>query len=138
MPSYNSKDGIWKPKKEKVAITNKNGEPAVYEGPDRAAVEYLKEQGVTHLGQHFSKDPEVIMRARQLNMSVDEFCQTAYYTEEMRQRDYEAKDKEVNLHKDPVRNPANKFPSGGRNTAGNTGHIEGDFGDIQDAKAKVK
>ena len=138
MPSYISRDGVWSPKKEKVAITDKKGEPAIYEGPDRAAAEYLKEQGVKELGQHFTKDPEIIMRARQMNMTVDEFCQTSFYTDEMRKADQDKKASEVVLHKDPKRSPAVKVQSGGRNTAGNSGHYEGDFGDINDAKSKVK
>ena len=37
MPTYISRDGLWEPAKEKVAIKDKNGEPIVYDGPDRAA-----------------------------------------------------------------------------------------------------
>ena len=137
MGTWNSRDGIWEPAKEKVPVVNKKGEPEIYEGPDRSAKEYLKEQGVETLGQHFTKDPEIIMRARQLNMTVEEFCQTAYYTEEMRKKDQDAKASIVNLHKDPPRKSGGKFASGGRNTAGG-GHYEGDFGDLNDAKLKVK
>jgi len=137
MPSYVSRDGIWEPAKEKVALTDKKGEPFVYEGPDRGAVEYLKEQNVEKLGVHFTKDPEVIMRARQLNMTIEEFCQTAYYTDEMRKKDQDAKAAQVVLHKDPIRNQPSKFASGGKNTAGG-GHLEGDFGDQADALSKVK
>lgn len=138
MPSYLSRDGVWEPKKEKVAIENKNGEPVIYDGPDRAAVEYLAEQGVKSLGQHFTKDPEIIMRARQMNMTIEEFCQTAFYTDEMRKKDQDNKAKEVVLHKDAPRKSGSKFRTGGANTAGSSGHYDGDFGDLSDAKSKVK
>ena len=77
------------------------------------------------------------MRARQLNMTVDEFCQTSYYTDEMRKKDQDEKAKIINLHSDTKRTPARKQNSGGRNTAGE-GHYEGDFGGMAEAKAKVK
>ena len=139
MGTWISKDGIQTPSKEKVALTDpKTGEPFIYEGPDRSATEYLKEQGVPFIGQHFSKDPEIIMRARQLNMSVEEFCQTAYYTEEMRKKDQAEKEKVVNTHQEPTRKQSSKFNSGGKNTAGTSGHLEGGFGDEAEAMKKVK
>ena len=151
MPSYNSKDGVVTPAREKVSLVNETGktitvngkqiqpgEPYIYEGPDRAAVEYLKEQGVDHLGQHFTKDPEIIMRARQFNMTVDEFCQTAYYTDEMRARMQAEAASQTVLHRDLPRKSASQFRSGGANTAGSSGHYSGDFGDLSDAKAKIK
>lgn len=137
MPSFISKDGVWEPAKEKAAIVNAKGEPEIYSGPDRAAVEYMKEQGATTLGTHFTKDPEVIMRARQMNMTVEEFCNTKYYTDEMRAKDYAAASKEVVTHVNPTPKPATKFASGGRNTAG-AGHYDGGFGDKSEAISKVK
>lgn len=124
MPNYVSKDGVWEPKDEKVALTDKNGEPYIYEGKDRGALEYLKEQGVEQLGINFREDPDVIMHARQLNMTVDEFCKTSFYTDKMRKEIYEKNKSEVVLHKPVVRKPASKQRSGGANTAG-SGGLEG-------------
>lgn len=72
MGSWVSELGVWKPAKEK-AVNRDTGE--LYEGPDRVATEFLKEEGVSHLGMDARKDPENIMRARQLGMSVEEFLQ---------------------------------------------------------------
>lgn len=128
MPSYISKDGIWEPRNEKVALVDKNGEPYIYEGKDRAALEYMAEQGVDSLGIDFRKDPEVIMHARQLNMTVEEFCQTATFTDKMRNEAYLRAKGEVNLHRPLPRKPATKQRSGGANTAGG-GSLEGGFAD---------
>ena len=140
MPRFISKNGDWKPAKEKVALTNpKTGEPFVYEGPDRAAQEMMKEMGVTSLGTHFSQDPEWINRVRQLySMSMPEYMKMMGYDEKTSLEEFEKKMKEVNLHSDPKRNKAARQRSGGANTAGNSGHYEGDFGDLQDAQSLVK
>lgn len=69
MPTFISEMGIWKPAKER----NVSPDGEIYNGPDRAAKELLTEQGVSSLGQDVRKDPENLIRARQLNMSIDEF-----------------------------------------------------------------
>lgn len=77
MPSWISRMGIWKPAKEKVYISAdpEKGieEGYIYNGPDRAATAVLAEAKVDHLGIDCRYDPEVIMRARNLNMTVEEF-----------------------------------------------------------------
>lgn len=73
MPNFKSDLGIWTPVQEKVVVSNAQGEPEVYEGPDRAAVAFLKQEGQSFIGIDARKDPENIMRARQLNMSVEDF-----------------------------------------------------------------
>jgi hypothetical protein len=77
MPSWISKRGIWTPAKEKVAVTtiNEDGStnPEIYQGDDRAAKEVLKEQNLPFLGMDATRDPDVIMRARNMNMTVEEF-----------------------------------------------------------------
>lgn len=75
MPSYDSTNppGVWRPAKEKTVITGADGSPAIYEGPDRAATAYLEGKKVTTLGMDVTKDPENIMRARQLGMTVEDF-----------------------------------------------------------------
>lgn len=137
MPSYISKDGKWSPAKEKVAIKNAKGEPEVYEGPDRAALEEIKAGNVE--SRPFWEDTEWVNRVRQLhNMSMEEYMKSVGFDKKTSNEDFEKKMKEVNLHKDPTRKPAGKFASGGKNTAGTSGHLEGDFGDLADAKSKVK
>ena len=75
MPSYDSTNppGVWKPSKEKTVVIDKDGTPSIYEGPDRAASEHLEKEGVSTLGMDVTKDPENIMRARQLGLSVEDF-----------------------------------------------------------------
>lgn len=137
MPSYVSKDGVWKPAKEKVGITNSKGEPDIYEGDDRAALEEIKAGNVE--SKPFWLDTEWVNRVRQLhNMSMEEYMKSVGFDKETSNQEFEKKIKEVNTHKDSPRKPGSKFASGGKNTAGNSGHLEGDFGDLADAKAKVK
>lgn len=137
MPRYVSKMGDWKPAKEKVAIVNSKGEPEVYEGPDRAALEEIKAGNVE--SKPFWLDTEWVNRVRQLhNMSMKEYMDSVGFDEKTSNEEFEKKMKEVNLHKDPVRKSATRFASGGKNTAGNSGHLEGDFGDLSDAKSKIK
>ena len=143
MASYVSKDGVCKPAIEKVALIDKNGEPYIYEGPDRAAVEYLKEVGEEHLGMPFYENPEIIDRAHERRQTVDEFCKTAIHTKEKREKEYNEKVKEKVLHTPPTRKPAQKqTQTGGTNTAG-SGHLEGGFSEstgspLQEAVSKSK
>ncbi len=127
MATYISKDGVCKPAIEKVALIDKNGEPYIYEGPDRSATEYLKQVGEDHIGVPFWEDPEIIDRAHERRKTVEEFCKTSIYTKEKREKDYQEKLKEKVLHKAPERKPLQKSAqSGGHNTAGG-GHMDGGF-----------
>jgi len=73
MPSFISIGGVWKPAQEKTVVEGQDGSPEIYEGLDRAAKEVLEKENVSSLGMDVTKDPENIMRARQLGMTVDEF-----------------------------------------------------------------
>ena len=73
MASYISKRGICRPAKEK-AVNIRTGE--VYEGPDREALAFIKQETGSEdgfIGMDSRLDPENIMRARQLGMTIDEF-----------------------------------------------------------------
>jgi hypothetical protein len=144
MPTYNSKDGVWFAATERVALYDKNGDPHIYDGPCRAATEYLKEVGEETLGMHFSQDPEIIDRAHERRMSIEQFCKTSINTDEKREAAFkEAASKKVN-HKLPERKPMTKAgQSGGSNTAGGAGSLEGGFTESQgdpltEAVSKVK
>lgn len=138
MPTFVSNNGVWEPALEKVAITDKNGEPAVYSGKDRAALEAIANGDVT--SQPFWKDTEFINRVRQVhNMSMKEYMDANGFDEKTSKAEFEKKLAVVNLHKPITRKPAKKQRSGGANTApGGGGSLEGDFGDLQDAKSKIK
>jgi len=81
VPSYISNKGIWTPAKEETYVdysvsklkANKGKKSYVYSGPDRAAVEQLKEAGQESFGQSAERDADNIMRARQLGMTVEDF-----------------------------------------------------------------
>ena len=81
MPSYVSNKGVWTPAKEETYVdystsklkANKGKKSYSYSGPDRAAVEQLKEAGQESFGQSAERDADNIMRARQLGMTVEEF-----------------------------------------------------------------
>jgi hypothetical protein len=139
MGTWVSKNGVQVPARERVALTNEKGEPYIYEGEDRSAKEYLEEQGVTSLGRHWSDDPEIISRIRQIhNCSLDEYKKMMGYDEKTSLEEVEKNLQTVNTHSEPRRKNPIKSRSGGANTAGSSGHYEGDFGDLSDAKSKVK
>ncbi len=137
MPSYVSKDGICKPAKEKVALYDEKGEPYIYEGPDRAATQVLKDQGVDHLGMPFYEDNQVIQAAHDKKMTVEQFTRQNEHTKEKREKDYKERASKLVTHRPLPRKPAKRQQGGGRNTAGTSGHVDGGFGDFNDAKRKV-
>ena len=73
MASYISRRGICRPAKER-AVNIRTGE--LYEGLDREALAFIKQETGSedgYLGMDARLDPENIMRARQLGMTIDEF-----------------------------------------------------------------
>lgn len=138
MPSYVSKNGVWEPAIEMVSIINAKGEPDVYKGKDRAALEAIANGDIT--SQPFWKDTEFINRVRQVhNMSMEEYMKANGFDEKTSNAEFEKKLSQVVMHKPLARKPAKKQRSGGANTApGGGGSIDGDFGDFSDAKAKIK
>lgn len=143
MGSWISRDGVLKPATERVALYDKNGDPSIYEGPDRSAMEYLKEVGQESLGMHFSEDSEIIERAHEKKKTIEEFTKQNIYTKEKREAGFrEAEAKKVN-HKLPDRKPATKQKGGGSNTAGTGGDMDGGFSEsngnpVAEVIAKVK
>lgn len=128
MGSWVSKDGVWNLATERVVVYDKNGDPHIYEGPDRSAAQYLKETGESHLGMPFYEFPEIIERAHERKQTVDEFCKTSIHTAEKREKDYKEKAAVKVNHKLPQRREMSKqSQSGGINTAG-SGSLYGGFG----------
>ena len=127
MPSWISKGGIWEPAIER-AVIGKRGEEHIYEGPDRAAMEELKNAGVTSFGQHYSQDPEMIMRARQLNYKdVEEYLSMYNYNKADADKAYEVAKATLVTHADPPKKVSVKTVGGGADTAGGAGRT-GAFG----------
>lgn len=73
MPSWTSILGIWGPKKERVYLPK---EDRIYEGPDRAAMEVLKDENLTHLGIPVADDPQIMELAQQRHMTVAKYLKT--------------------------------------------------------------
>ena len=113
MPSYVSKMGVWEAAKEKAVVTKDDGSPAIYEGPDRAATEHLESEGVSTLGMDVRKDPDNIMRARNLGMSVEDFLKlNEPPTPETKKAAEENKDKVVD-HAPKKRKGGSRISAGG-------------------------
>ncbi len=63
MPTFVSKNGIWKPARERTSYIDKDGVPQIYDGPDRAASEFEAQEGGT-VGQDALKDPQLLQASR--------------------------------------------------------------------------
>jgi hypothetical protein len=114
MPSWISKGGVWEPALERVVDPNAPKGKEIYEGLDRAALEQLKEEGVTALGNHFRLDPELQTRARQMGFKdVDEYLKTYGWDVKKADEDYQKKKVVVNDHKEEQKIQPKVFPSGG-------------------------
>ena len=128
MPSFISKGGIWEPAQER-AVVGEKGKEEIYVGPDRAAMEVLKAEGVTHLGQDFHNDPEMIMRARQLGYkTVDEYLTMYNYSKAEADKAYEKAKAQVITHETPSKKAPVVVQSGGDDTSGMGKSAKGGFG----------
>ena len=116
MPSFISKLGVWEPKEEyHINPTAKPGENPVYQGPDRAALEMMKEQGVDSFGTLYSTDSELAMLARALGFKdLDEYLKVRGWNKEKALANYEAEKKKVVTHELPDRKNPGKFVGGGQ------------------------
>lgn len=110
MPTFISNNGIWTPSKERVYDPAKD---EIYEGPDRAALEMLKENDVKTLGMDSAKDPENIMRARQLGITVEELLERNVPPSPETLKNAESAASAVVTHADPKRKKGVKPSKGG-------------------------
>jgi len=118
MPSWVSKNGVWEPAQERVVDPNQPKGKEVYEGPDRAALDQLKSEGVEHLGTDFMLDPELQTRARQMGYkTVQEYLKVYGWDKEKAEAAYLKAKGVVVDHKDGVRTKPAVFPSGGDSVA---------------------
>ena len=136
MPRFVSKEGIWIPKKEKVALEKKNPEtgevePYIYEGPDRAALKMLKDMNAEedgYIGTHFTLNPDMYELARQRGYdNVEEMMEKLGYNAKRAKEIAQKKLEEYTKHEAPERKPAAKFRGGGVNTASDS-NIEDRYG----------
>ncbi len=128
MARYVSKDGVWSSAKEKVALT-KNGEPYVYEGPDRAAEFEFFKAGVKTFGMDFHYDPDLINRAKQLGFKdVNEYASAMGYDKEKAEKDFKENAAFVTKHELPARKEGIEVFGGGVDKSGQGNDILGGFG----------
>lgn len=110
MPYFVSNMGVWTPGKER-AVNIKTGE--VYEGPDREAIKELKAAGQDYLGMNVKEDPENIMRARQLGMTVEDFLKLNIPPSAQAKANEEAKQVHVQDQQKPNPRKPGVQPAGG-------------------------
>jgi len=118
MPSFISNGGDWTPAQEK-AVNVRTGE--TYEGPDREAKQMIEDAGGT-IGMKAVEDPENIMRARQLGMTVEQYLKmNEVPSAAQKAKDEAAKTKVVDHKPTPAKR--------GVQSAGGGTTIKGNFGD---------
>lgn len=119
MPSWISRMGIWGPAKERVYIPKKD---EIYEGPDRAALDVLKEENVEYLGMEVKNDPQIMELARQRNQTVEQYLEMNKPLPKQVVEIEQAQSKVVNHEPGPKKRGVS--PRGGGVT------IKGGFGDV--------
>ena len=144
MPTFVSDKGVWHPAKEEIGLTNistksfeykgktiKPGQPFVYEGPDRAALQELGDQNVSTFGTDFRKDPEFRQSIRNQGFdNVDQYLKDMGYDEEADTKKYKEKVSKVKAHDIPKAVKEIKQMGGGKDYTGNKNNdIIGGFGD---------
>ena len=130
MPNWKSDRGVWTPKKEKTYVdytqsrvdSNRGKESHMYEGPDRAAKDVLKEKDVEYLGGDVTQDPDLIMRAKQMDKTVEEYLHLHDSPTAKQKAAEEAKKNEVVTHQP-------QKPKPGVST-GDGGVVDGGFGEV--------
>lgn len=130
MGTWISKGGVWYPAKEKVGLKKKDGEPFIYEGPDRDALLELFRQKVETLGMDFKHDPDLLNRVKQLGYKdIKEYAKAVGYDAEQVEKDFNEHASVVNKHELPARVEAIDQLGGGTDTTGGGENYVGDFGE---------
>lgn len=149
MPAFISKDGVWHPQKEKVALVNRGetftdpvtklvvnkGDPYIYDGPCRAALYELwkidKTGKTTTLGQDFRRAPDFIETWRKLGFKDDlEYLTYIGYDQKEAEQNFKDKASQITKHELPKRIEALQVAGGGIDTAGGGQDRFGGFGDM--------
>jgi len=131
MPTWKSTRGVWTPAKEKTYVDYsqskdprtlkafKDGkiESHMHEGPDRAATEVLKEKDQEFLGGDIRQDPDLIMRARQMGKTIEEYLHLNDTPTPSQKKAEKEKEEMVVTHQPKPSKP------GVRTTAGGFGEI---------------
>ena len=144
MSTFVSKRGEWYPAKERVGLVNRGdkeieledgrkvapGDPFIYEGGDRAAIQLLQDQGVEHLGQDFFNDPEWRQSIRNKGFEdPDDFLKMIGYNQEEDEKNFKATAAVINKHELPKGTKEILQMGGGRDHSGNRQDTIGGFGE---------
>jgi len=143
MPQFISKDGVWHPATERVALRNLSGkvrevdgekvqpgDEYIYKGPDRAALFELFQQKVENFGQDFRTNPEFLQAIRNQGFtSVDEYLKLIGYNAEKVEADFKKKASIVHKDELPKRVKSIEVLGGGQDTAGDAKTRYGGFGE---------
>lgn len=141
--------GKWYPAKEWAINPNaKPGENPVYEGPDRGAMEYMKENGLVdekgnildYPGQDCFTDPDNMMKARTLGYkNAEEHVKEIYGIDRKKVEDAGKKHLEkLTLHDQKVTPGLDRSPLGGGFDATGQGRDrKGGFGEPDDVSASA-
>lgn len=152
MPTFVSKDGVFHPAKERVALRNnsnetiknpsaeyskycgeevKPGEQYIYEGPDRAALFELYLQKQETMGFPFWDDPELVSRVRQLGYKdVKQYAKAMGWNKEKVEEEFVKKASVVTKHELPEKVKAIERLGGGMDTSGQGKNRYGGFGEV--------
>ena len=134
MPTYISHEGIMYPAKEKVGLVNNSGgpmkhpitgdiiaegDPYIYEGPDRAAMFELyqadKTGKTTTFGQHFGQNTDFLQMVRNLGFAnKEEYLKFIGYDEKESKDKFEKFSSAINKHELPKRVAAIQVLGGGK------------------------
>lgn len=143
MSTFVSDEGVWRPANEKVGLVNKSdkviinngkevqpGDPFVYEGPDRAAVEELEKEDEKTLGKDFRTDPEYLQATRNMGFNnPDEHLSQIGYDKEKAKSKFREKAKTTMAHEPPEKKEEVLAMGGGKDTSGEGQDIVGGFGE---------
>ena len=152
MPRFITNEvGKWYPAKEKVGLRNNSdkaivnpsatysnyygqtvqpGEPYIYEGPDRAALLQLWEEGVDHLGADFRNDPDLISRVKQMGFNnVTEFARVFGWDEAKAKERFNKFASVTTSHEIIDKAKAIKELGGGTDMSGSGQDVYGGFGE---------
>lgn len=142
MPKYVSKEGVWYPAKERIALKNLSGKTKIvdgkeiqpgddyiYEGADRAALFELFKAGVETFGQDFRKNPEFLQAVRNQGFqNVDEFLKAMGYDEKKALEEFEKKASVIHKDELPEKVKMVQILGGGQDTSGGGQDRYGGFG----------
>ncbi len=151
MSNFVSKEGVWHPAKERIALRNvtnetiknpsaeyskyhdeevKPGEQYIYEGEDRAALFELWKEKIETKGTNFRTEPMFLQSIRNQGFTtVNAYLKSIGYDQEKSDKEFKDKAVKVTRHEVDTRTAAVEIAGGGIDTAGVAEKRLGGFGE---------